>query len=129
MRLLLNTHTVLWFWQDDPQLSVNAKALIQNSANAVFISRASAWEVAIKVSQKKLELLGPYSGFFRHNMTLTRLDYLEIRDEHLDVVAGLPFHHKDPFDRLIIAQSIIEQIPIVSIDTAFDAYGVNRLWD
>ena len=129
MILLLDTHAVLWFWRDDPQLSGHAKALIQDPANDILVSRAVPWEVAIKVSTKKLDILGPYPGFFRQNMSRSRLLYLETRDEHLDVVADLPFHHKDPFDRLMIAQAMMESIPIISIDTQFDAYGVTRIWN
>jgi PIN domain nuclease of toxin-antitoxin system len=129
MILLVDTHAVLWFWRDDPQLSGHAKALIQDPANLILVSRAVPWEVAIKVSLKKIDILGLYAGFFRHNMTRSRFGYLETRDEHLDIVADLPLHHKDPFDRLMIAQSLCEQIPIISIDSKFDAYGVTRIWD
>jgi PIN domain nuclease of toxin-antitoxin system len=129
MILLLDMHVVLWFWKDDPQLSGHAKALIKDPTNTMLVSRAVPWEVAIKVSKKKLDILGPYPGFFRQNMTATRFQYLETSDEHLDVVAGLTFHHKDPFDRLMIAQSLVEQVAIVSIDTQFDAYGVTRIWN
>lgn len=128
MRLLLDTHTVLWFWWDESQLSITARDLILDPANQKLLSPATPWEVAIKVSLKKLDIGGPYLGFFPEQMARTNFDFLAVRDEHLAAVSTLPFHHRDPFDRLIVAQTIAENIPIVSIDETFDAYGVTRLW-
>lgn len=128
MTLLLDTHTALWFWWDDPQLSATAKALILNPANRKLVSPASPWEVAIKVSLKKLDIGGPYLGFFPQQMTRTNFEFLHDTDEHLATLAGLPFHHRDPFDRMIVAQAMTENIPVVSADTAFDPYPVTRLW-
>jgi PIN domain nuclease of toxin-antitoxin system len=128
MILLLDTHTVLWFWWDHPQLSDTAKALICDPANRKFVSTATAWEVAIKVSRKKLDIGGPYRGFFHQHMVRNNFDWLTISDEHLATVVDLPFHHKDPFDRLLVAQALVENSPIVSCDVAFDPYGVTRLW-
>ena len=126
--LLLDTHTVLWFWWDDPQLSAVAKALICDPANRKFVSMATPWEVAIKVSRKKLDIGGTYAGFFDQHMIRTYFEWLQIATKHLDIVANLPFHHTDPFDRLIVAQALSENIAIVSVDPKFDAYGVTRLW-
>lgn len=128
MTLLLDTHTVLWFWWADPQLSPKATALICDPANRKLVSPASAWEVAIKVSLKKLDLGGPYRGFFPQQMLRNNFEWLPITDDHLAVVADLPFHHKDPFDRLLIAQATWEGIPIVGVDAAFDPYTVTRIW-
>jgi PIN domain nuclease of toxin-antitoxin system len=126
--ILLDTHTILWFWWDDPQLSAAAKALILDPANRKLVSPATPWEVAIKVSLKKLDIGGPYQGFFPRQMALTNFDYLAVTDDHLAAVAALPFHHRDPFDRLIAAQAMTEGVPVVSADAAFDPYGVTRLW-
>jgi PIN domain nuclease of toxin-antitoxin system len=128
MTLLLDTHTVLWFWFDDPQLSATAKALICDPANRKLVSTATAWEVAIKVSVKKLDIGGPYRGFFHQHMLRNNFEWLTISDDHLAAVADLPFHHNDPFDRLLIAQAMVDGIPIVSADVALDPYGVPRLW-
>lgn len=128
MTILLDTHTVLWFWWDDPQLSATAKALILDPANRKLVSPASPWEVAIKVSLKKLNIGGPYLGFFPQQMARTNFDFLDMTDEHMAAVAALPFHHRDPFDRMIVAQAMTENIPVVSVDVAFDPYGVTRLW-
>lgn len=128
MTLLLDTHTVLWFWWDDPQSSAAARALVLDPANRKLVSPATPWEVAIKVCLGKLNIGGPYQGFFPRQMALTSFDYLAVTDDHLAAVAGLPFHHRDPFDRLIAAQALTEGVPVVSADAAFDPYGVTRLW-
>jgi PIN domain nuclease of toxin-antitoxin system len=126
--LLLDTHTVLWFWWDDPQLSATAKAAICDPANRKLVSVATPWEVAIKVSRKKLDIGGAYRGFFDQHMIRTFFEWLPIATKHLDAVAELPFHHNDPFDRLIVAQACTEGLPVVSVDAQLDAYGVTRLW-
>jgi PIN domain nuclease of toxin-antitoxin system len=128
MRLLLDTHTVLWFWWNDPQLSSNALQLICDPANRKLVSVATPWEVAIKVSLKKLTIGGPYQGFFPQHMLRNNFEWLDSKDGHFATLTALSFHHKDPFDRLLIAQAQSEQIPIVSADPAFDAYSVSRLW-
>ena len=126
--LLLDTHTVLWFWWDDPQLSATAKALICDPANRKLVSMATPWEVAIKVSRKKLDIGGPFRGFFDQHMIRTYFEWLPIATKHLDYLADLPFHHNDPFDRLLVVQALSENLPLVSADSQFDASGVNRLW-
>jgi PIN domain nuclease of toxin-antitoxin system len=128
MTLLLDTHSFLWFWWDDSQLSETAKQAICDATNRKLISTASCWEVAIKVSLKKLDLGAPYRGFIHQHMVRNNFELLQITDEHLAMLVDLPFHHKDPFDRLLVAQSLYEQIPIVSVDPQLDAYGVTRIW-
>jgi PIN domain nuclease of toxin-antitoxin system len=126
--LLLDTHTVLWFWWADVRLSPAATALVSDPANRKLVSPATAWEVAIKVSLNKLDIGGPFRGFFPQQMLRTNFEWLLITDDHLSVIANLPFHHKDSFDRLLIAQASVEGIPIVGGDVAFDPYAVQRLW-
>jgi PIN domain nuclease of toxin-antitoxin system len=128
MRLLLDTHTILWFWWDDPQLGSKAREAIENAGNPEMVSLAAPWEVAIKVSLKKLDLGGPFPGFFRQSMQRSFFEWLPLKDHHFEVLASLPFHHRDPFDRLLIAQSLAEGMPIVSRETVFDMYGVQRIW-
>ena len=128
MTLLLDTHTVLWFWWNDPQLSADALAHICDPANRKLVSPATPWEVAIKVSIKKLDIGGPYRGFFPQHMLRNNFEWLPVTDDHLAALVDLAFHHRDPFDRLIIAQAIVEDIPIVSADPAFAAYPVRRIW-
>jgi PIN domain nuclease of toxin-antitoxin system len=86
------------------------------------------WEVAIKVSQKKLDIGRPYRGFFPQHMLRNNFEWLETTDDHLAVLADLPFHHKDPFDRHIIAQACWESLPVITPDVAFDPYPVRRAW-
>jgi PIN domain nuclease of toxin-antitoxin system len=128
MTILLDTHTILWFWWNSSSLSQSAKALIADPSNVMLVSHASPWEVSIKVSQQKLDLGRTFAGYFPDQMKLTDMNYLPTTDEHFAELSTLPFHHKDPFDRLMIAQAIVERIPIVSIDTKFDAYPIQRLW-
>jgi PIN domain nuclease of toxin-antitoxin system len=128
MILLLDTHAVLWFWWNDPHLSASAMAIICDSNNRKLVSPATAWEVAIKVSLKKLDIGGPYRGFFPLQMLRNNFEWLPISDDHLAGVVALPFHHKDPFDRMLAAQALAENISIVSADPVFNAYGVTRLW-
>ena len=128
MTLLLDTHTVLWFWWADPQPSTAATSLICDPANRKLVSPATAWEVAIKVSLKKLDIGGPYRGFFPQHMLRNNFEWLTITYQHLAMVVALPFHHKDPFDRVLAAQAMTEGIPLVSADIAFDPYGVTRVW-
>lgn len=128
MTLLLDTHTVLWFWWNDPQLSATATQLICDPANRKVVSPATPWEVAIKVSLKKLDIGAPFRGYFPQHMLRNNFEWLHATDDHMTALSGLPFHHKDPFDRLMIAQAMWEQVPIVSADAAFDPYPVPRLW-
>ena len=128
MTLLLDTHSFLWFWWDDPQLSETAKQAICDPTNRKLVSTASCWEIAIKVSLKKLDLGAPYRGFIHQHMVRNNFELLQITDEHLAGLVDLPFHHKDPFDRMLVAQSLYEQIPIVSADPQLDAYGITRIW-
>ena len=127
MKLLLDTHTFLWFINDNPRLSARAKALLESDAD-MLLSIASLWEIAIKSSIGKLALAQPYHIFLPQQLTDNDIEILPISLAHLNVVATLPFHHRDPFDRLLIAQTIAEQLPIISVDTMFDAYSVKRLW-
>ena len=128
MRVLLDTHAFLWFVLNDPKLPPTAKGLIESPANDVLISPASYWEIAIKVSHKKLDLLAPYEDFMHQGIVGNDFAVLHIEPRHTAVVASLPFHHKDPFDRLLIAQALAEGIPLVSADPALDHYGIQRLW-
>jgi PIN domain nuclease of toxin-antitoxin system len=128
MRLLLDTHAFLWFVTNDPLLSATAQALIADPTNEIVISPASYWEVAIKVSIGKYPLTVPFEQFFAKGIEGNDFSILPVEIRHAAVLASLPMHHKDPFDRMIVSQAIVEQIPVVSVDAAFDPYGVTRLW-
>jgi PIN domain nuclease of toxin-antitoxin system len=130
VRLLLDTHAAYWYIEDDPQLSVTARTLIQNASNEILISPASYWEMAIKVSLGKWRLNRPYEEFIDIALNQYGFQILPILPAHTARLIGLPFPagHKDPFDRLLVAQALVEQIPIVSADPPIDTYGVTRLW-
>jgi PIN domain nuclease of toxin-antitoxin system len=128
MRLLLDTHAFLWFIMGSANLSVNARALIENPANERHLSVASLWEVAIKATLGKLTLSAPFDELIPAQLKLNGIDLLNIKVDHLSALTTLPFHHRDPFDRLIIAQAMVEKLPVISIDAAFDTYGVTRDW-
>ena len=128
MKLLLDTHTALWFWWNDPKLSVTARNLITSPTNQKFVSLATPWEVAIKLSLKKITVSVPIDEFFPKNMVRNQFSWLRLTIKHFLAVSQMPLHHRDPFDRMLIAQSMTENMLIVSADTAFDAYPVQRLW-
>ena len=109
MNLLLDTHTALWFFWDDPQLSGNAKRLIVDPNNHKLVSIASCWEVAIKVSTGKLKLGEAAGTFLPRELKRNNFDLLAIALDHATAVESLPMHHRDPFDRLIVAQINIEK--------------------
>jgi PIN domain nuclease of toxin-antitoxin system len=127
-RILLDTHTFLWFITDDPQLSDLARTEIEGLDTEVFLSVDSLWEIAIKVSLSKLPLPAPFETFILHQLSANDIQLLDISFANTARVSMLPFFHKVPFDRLLAAQSIEETIPLISADTAFDAYGVHRIW-
>jgi len=128
MKLLLDTHTFLWFIIGNPNLSVNARALIEGQANEKYFSIASLWEVAIKVSIGKLVLSAPFDTLIPQQLSVNGFELLNLEVPHAAALIKLPFHHRDPFDRLLIAQAMVEQMHIVSIDSTFDAYRITRLW-
>ena len=128
MNYLLDTHTFLWFINDDEALSVSAKALIENPENTIYLSIVSLWEMVIKVSLGKLDIPSPFTEFVVNQLRENNISLLEIKPEHTGLVATLPFHHRDPFDRLIIVQPLNEKLPIIGKDEIFDQYGVQRQW-
>ena len=128
MNLLLDTHTFLWFVNADPKLSADAKAHIEDQSNRKIVSVASCWEIAIKVALGRLALGEPATTFLPRQLAANCLDVLPISLEHALFVETLPHHHGDPFDRMLLAQALIETFSIVSIDTSFDSYGVKRIW-
>lgn len=130
MKLLLDTHTLLWYAQNDPRLSGPARSLIQDMGNEVFVSPASYWEVAIKISLGKYSLNAPYETFMQQAIEGNLFRVLPILVSHTLALTRLPIlkDHKDPFDRLIVAQALAEQMSLVSADERLDGYSVHRLW-
>src|SRR5262249_40034133 len=125
---LLDTHAFLWFLADAPELRAQARSHIEDDANEIVLSVASLWEMAIKISVERLSISGPFDQFITEQLANNSIGLLQIILAHTAAVATLPFHHRDPSDRLLIAQSLVESLPIIRKDPIFDAYGVNHIW-
>jgi len=131
MKVLQDTHTFLWHAEGSPQMSAAATAALIDPANELFLSMASVWEIAIKVGLKKLTLASAYASFMAHAITGYGLTVLSITFEDCVEYETLPFplrNHRDPFDRLMIAQAIRNGLDIVGADPRLDVYGVTRIW-
>ena len=128
MRTLVDTHALYWFIEGDDRLSEAAVDIIGDPENEVLISPASYWEMAIKISLRKWQLNRPYQEFMDVALVQYAFSILPILPIYTEGLLNMPFHHRDPFDRLIIAQAQAEQIPIVSSDAQLDSYGIQRLW-
>jgi len=127
-RFLLDTHTFVWMAGAPERLGPAARERIDSPATDLFLSVASVWEMAIKRSLGKLELPSPLPAFLEEQLAGTRAQILDVRREHVLRVEGLPWHHRDPFDRLLVAQARFESLPILSRDSIFDAYAIERIW-
>jgi PIN domain nuclease of toxin-antitoxin system len=128
MRALLDTHTFLWWNMDDPQLSAAARAFIADGSNELFLSAASAWEIAIKTARGKLTLPEPPEKYVASRLALHRFQPLPVQLSHALRVYDLPELHRDPFDRLLIVQSQMEGMPILTADENLRRYAVELLW-
>ncbi len=128
MKVLLDTHAFLWLMADDARLSSKAKSIFLDEKNQIFLSMASAWEMAIKSALKKLNLPLPIADYVSTRAETYNIILLNVSLDHLATLETLPLHHKDPFDRLIISQSISGKFTILGNDEEFDASGVRRLW-
>jgi PIN domain nuclease of toxin-antitoxin system len=126
MAVLLDTHVFLWWVTDDPRLTKRARRTI--AATACLLSVASCWEMAIKASLGKLTLPGAVDRFVQEQLEVNGFTLLPITLEHTGRIAALPFHHRDPFDRLLAAQALAEGVSVVSADPVFRRYGVTRVW-
>ena len=131
MQYLIDTHTFLWFVANAKELSKVAKRLIEDPANDIFISIASLWEISIKNSLGKLAINGKYESV-ADDLTDNSIEILPINFAHTVQQNCLPFHHRDPFDRIIISQAIVENVDFISADIIFDDYlrglSVKRIW-
>jgi len=128
VNILLDTHVFLWFIDENPRLSKPARVLIEAEDSQPFLSMASLWEIAIKISLGKLQLEQSYEAFIPQQLALNGIGILNLSLEHIAAIATLPFHHRDPFDRLIAVQSKIEKMTLVSADPSFDVYEIERVW-
>ena len=130
MTALLDTHTLVWYAFRDPKLSATAEAVISKGSNRILISPASYWEIAIKVALGKWQLRQPYDDLIDELWTVHMFTPLPILPAHTSRLLTLPApaNHRDPFDRLLVAQGLAEGVPIISADPKFDQYGVTRIW-
>jgi PIN domain nuclease of toxin-antitoxin system len=128
VRALLDTNAFLWFIEGQARLSTEARRLIEEVDNDMLVSTGSLWEIAIKVSIGKLELTEPFRDLMPRELQHNFITLLPASLDHLACLVELPFHHRDPFDRLLAAQVLVEGVPLISPDLALDAYGVERIW-
>jgi PIN domain nuclease of toxin-antitoxin system len=128
VRLLLDTHAFLWYLANDPKLRREAGAQLEDVGNEVWLSVGSLLEMSVKVSTGKLRVGTPFTDFVRDNVTGLGIEHQPIAPEHLEVLSSLPFHHKDPFDRLLVAQALSENLVLLSCDRALSTYGAQVLW-
>ena len=128
MRALVDTHTLLWFLNDDTRLSEISRAFMKSGQNDLLVGVGCCWELAIKCGIGKITLDKPFEQFLWSQLRSNAIEVLGISEEHLNRVGSLPLHHRDPFDRLLVAQAIVEGVSVVSADTALDAYGIERIW-
>ena len=128
MRLLIDSHALIWYVDQHQQLSLVSRSAISDPSNDLLLSAASIWEIAIKIGLGKLALTKPYSVWMSQALSDLGITILPITVEYADVQGSLPKHHSDPFDRLIVAQALVENVSVVSADARMDAYGITRLW-
>mgnify|MGYP000890692094 CR=1 FL=1 len=128
MRLLIDTHAFIWFCEGNAAMSDPARAAMEDSANERFVSQATPWEIAIKLSLGKLRLNSDFATIFPGVVAANGFTMLPPAFEHYRALLSLPRHHGDPFDRLIIAQAEVEGLTIVTSDPHFSAYGTPLLW-
>jgi PIN domain nuclease of toxin-antitoxin system len=128
MRLLLDTHTLIWWLTDSRSLPASARKLIGSRNSPVLVSAVSAWEIATKVRMGRLDIAIDLAGDFSGHLARERFESLSISTEHGIRAGSLPGSHKDPFDRILVAQAQLESLVIVSNDAQLDGYGVSRVW-
>jgi PIN domain nuclease of toxin-antitoxin system len=128
MRYLVDSQSLIWYVDQHHRLSAAAEAAISDPAHQLLLSAASVWEIGIKVGLGKLALSLPYRQWMNQATADLSLSLLPITVEYADVQAGLPRHHGDPFDRMLVAQAKVEQAPVISADPQLDAYGITRIW-
>jgi PIN domain nuclease of toxin-antitoxin system len=128
MKILLDTHAFLWLITGDDRVSADAEKAFLNSENRLFFSAESFWEICIKKSLGKISLKSGWAQTIQHEMKANSVQWLPIETAHCLEVIGLPFHHRDPFDRMLIAQALAEDMHVMSRDRRFSDYPVKRIW-
>ena len=128
MRFLLDTHALLWWLTDDPQLSLQTREIIANEANTILVSAASAWEIATKHRLGKLEIANEVMPRFNELIELDGFEHMPITYLHALKAGAYPVEHRDPFDRMLAAQSDLEATALITRDTAFEAFRTKTFW-
>ena len=128
MKVLLDTHAFLWLITDEDRLSENARQTFLNTENSLFFSAASLWEICIKKSLGKLSLKDGWFQTIQKEMEINTIQWLPIETTHCAEVTELPFHHRDPFDRMLIAQAIVEEMKLLSRDSRLSDYAIELIW-
>ena len=128
MKVLLDTHAFLWLITGDERLSENARQTFLNTENSLFFSAASLWEICIKKSLEKISLKDGWFKTIQEEMEINTIQWLPIEMTHCAEVTGLPLHHRDPFDRMLIAQAIVEEMKLISRDSPLSNYAIELIW-
>jgi len=128
MRFLLDTHAFLWWITDDPRLSSRARAFMSDPGSELFLSAISGWEIVIKASLGRIDLPDHPSHYITRQMAENAIMGLPVEMSHALQVFSLPDHHRDPFDRMLIAQAQVERMPILSADSMMSRYDVQQVW-
>ena len=126
MKILLDTHTFLWGLSDETKLSERVRRLLPSAES--WLSVASLWEILIKSQSGKLTLPQPVGPYVMSKLKFNGVKLLPVTAEHVLRIESLPMHHRDPFDRMLIAQSLEEELPLVTSDAIFQRYGMNLIW-
>ncbi len=127
-RYLLDTHAFIWFVEGNEQLHPHIREAIEDPNNQRFLSIASLWEMSIKVSAGKMEMMRPVATLIEEHVHGNAIELLSINQDHLEAVIELPFHHRDPFDRMMIAQAQVDELILISKDGHFKHYDVDLFW-
>jgi PIN domain nuclease of toxin-antitoxin system len=128
MKVLIDTHAFLWLLTGDARLSERAKEVFLDTEHKIFLSAASLWEISIKISLGKLELKKGWMATIQKEMKQNLIFWLPVEMPHCEQLTKLPFHHRDPFDRMLIAQAMVEGMHILSNDSEFSKYSINFIW-
>ncbi len=128
MRILLDTHALLWLITDDKRLSKTSRKIFLNTENCLYFSIVSLWEICIKKSLGKISLENKWLDIIQNEMKANSIQWLLVEVSHCAKVTELPFHHRDPFDRMLIAQAMTEDLSILSRDNSFSAYKIRCIW-
>jgi len=128
MNILIDTQAIIWFAENNPHLSAKARSAMEDEGNDCFVSMASFWEISIKMNLGKLNINNLNLTEFMDEVAENGFPTLDVRRDHILENEKLPLYHRDPFDRLIIAQSIFESMAVISSDPSFDLYPIQRIW-